>query len=487
MNTLGGKVNFISIFLPIIFSYEAFAATEVEILREEVASLREEVKQLKGLLKDTIQAQKMAAKDPAPEKKNTTSQEEKISVAKEEHKLTVPSSTETLPPPEKSIATLQKGTEPHSAEPVNHSQSKLATSQKKKNTISVQKETKEEKLIPTLSWTGYDITALMVGGANTGYSNLDNKNGSFNIIDFNPILLASYQDLLLMRASVNFSLDDDGDTQTSLDFLNLNLFANDYVELGIGKFDSSLGQFVQSLSPSWINKLPTAPVGFDSDEAAPQSEIGVELRGGFPFVLDTKGNYSFFVSNGPRGYVDQTNMVIDHISTDGFPKNYGNFIYGGRLGFLPVWNLELGISAAGGKLALFDLADNSILLQRDRKYLVLGADAVFNWEDLCLRGEIIQQKILSQNNSIIVPGSATWRAWYVQAAYRIPSTKWEPVIRYGKYTTPISGDDQRQWAFGINYWFAPSIAIQTAYQRNHCYGCTDNAENNFLIQLVFGF
>lgn len=305
-------------------------------------------------------------------------------------------------------------------------------------------------------------------------------------MDFNPILLFTYKDLVFLRSAIDFALDDQGNTQTSLNYTNINLFLNDYASFGAGKFDSALGYFVQNLSPSWINKLPQAPAGFNSDQAAPQADVGIQLRGGFPLFSTAKGNYYIYVANGPRGLVDTTNVVLDHISTNGFTNNLGNYVVGSRLGFLLIPKLEIGISAAIGKLALLDMADGTTVLQRGRRYSALGADISYKYNNLDLRGEIIQQQVSSQVGSFI-PQAERWKAWYLQAAYRFPSANWEPVVRYGKFTSPISSQQQGQFTFGLDYWFAPSIAAQAAFEINHGQKGSGNNANLFLIQLVFGF
>jgi len=340
-----------------------------------------------------------------------------------------------------------------------------------------------------LSWQGTDITALIVGGASAGYSKPSAHSGSFNILDFNPIFLFSYKDLLFLRSAVDFSLDDQGNTQTGLNYANLNLFLNDYATFSAGKFDSALGYFGQNLSPAWINKLPESPVGFNDGQAAPQAEVGIQLRGGLPLCNSAKANYVVYVSNGSQGFVDTTditNIVINNISTGGFTNNYGNYVIGGRLGFLPIPKLEIGISAAEGKLVLFDMSDSTSVLQNGRHYNALGADISYKWDNLDLRAEIIQQQIRSQAGSI-APQSERWKAWYLQAAYRFPSTKWEPVVRYGKFTSSIANQQQGQLTAGVNYWFAPSISAQVGYEINHGQSGTGNNVNLFLMQLVFGF
>ncbi|MDR3492098.1 MAG: hypothetical protein P4M12_08675 [Gammaproteobacteria bacterium] len=338
-----------------------------------------------------------------------------------------------------------------------------------------------------LSWQLPDITALIVGGASAGYSKPSAHYGSFNLLDFNPIFLVSYKDIMFLRSAIDFSLDNQGNTQTSLNYVNLNLFLNDYAVLGAGKFDSALGYFGRNLSPAWINRLADAPVGFNSNQAAPQADVGIQLQGGFPLFSNSHANYILYISNGSQGFVDTTNTVINHIATDGYTNNYGNYVIGGRLGFLPIPKLEIGVSAAGGKLVLLNSADGVTVLQRGRQYNALGADISYKWDDtLDLRAEIIQQQVCYQSGSI-VPQAERWKAWYLQAAFRIPSTKLEPVVRYGKFTSPISSQQQGQVAFGLDYWIAPSIAAQAEYEINHGQSGSGNDVNLFLIQLAFGF
>jgi hypothetical protein len=342
--------------------------------------------------------------------------------------------------------------------------------------------------IPQLFWQGPDLSALIVGGASAGFSKpYGNNYSSFNILDINPIFLFSYKDILFLRSALGFSLDDAGNTDVSLDYMNLNLFLNDYAVLGVGKFDSALGYFIQNLSPAWINRMPDAPVGFNADQAAPQAEVGMRLQGAFPLFCTMKANYTLFISNGDQAFVDTTNLVIDNIGSNGYTNSFGNFFYGGRLGFLPIPKLEIGISGATGKVALFDSSATTTLLQRSRAYSATGADLSYkpgNWD---LRAEFIQQLISSESVSI-VPQAQKWKAWYGQVAYWIPSTKFEPVIRYGKFTAPAgTQEQQRQWAFGLDYWFAPSIAAQTSFEINKGQSGSNTNQNLFSIQLVFGF
>jgi hypothetical protein len=481
LKLLGGKSRIIGGILPIVFSTDLLAKSEIELLREEVASLREELTQMKQLLKETVKKETLAAKDdPDPKKKDLKIvKKAEASDKKEEKILAVPKDTKHLPTPEKLAGSSQKDETDSTGKSV-EAGTKVASAPSEAPSATV-----SANLVPTFSWPERDITSVIVGSASAGYSKTPKDNGSFNILDYNPLFLVSYKDEFFLRASVDFSLDDEGDTSVSLDYSNINMVLNDYMVLGAGKFDSALGYFVQNLSPAWINRLPDAPVGFDGDQAAPQAEVGMRMQGGFPICDTMKGNYILYVVNGDRGFVDTTKMVIDHIGSDGYTKNFGNYVSGGRVGFLPISEIEVGVSAAGGRIALIDLDDSS-LLQRSRNYYAIGGDITYRPENWVFRGEYIQQQINSRCGRI-VPQKQVWKAGYLQASYKIPKTQWEPVVRYGKFLAPVSRQKQQQWAFGLDYWFAPSIVIQAAYEINSGHHGTPADDNLFIIQFAYGF
>ena len=446
-----------------------YAADDKTDIKREIALLKQQITNLEMRVASADQRNTTENAITASDATPATSDKKKlVKKAKTAHDNT--KKTQTMP----TVNANKRSTTSDNISTVNNSQG------------VTQKESISPAVSTPLTWQGPDITALIVGGASAGYSKPSAQYGSFNILDLNPIFLFSYKDLLFLRAAVDFSIDAQGNTQTNLNYVNLNLFLNDYAVLGAGKFDSALGYFGQNLSPAWINKLADTPTGFNNNQAAPQADVGLRLNGGVPLFNNAKANYSFFVSNGSQGLVDTTNIVIDNINTGGFTNNYGNYVIGARLGFLPIPRLEIGISVAEGKLVLLDGADGITVLQQGRHYNVLGADISYKWDNLDLRGEIIQQQVSYQASSI-VPQAERWKAWYLQAAYRIPSTKLEPVVRYGKFTSPVSSQQQGQLALGLDYWFAPSIDAQIEYEINHGQTGSGNNANLFLMQFVFGF
>lgn len=124
----------------------------------------------------------------------------------------------------------------------------------------------------------------------------------------------------------------------------------------------------------------------------------------------------------------------------------------------------------------------SVVLQRERGYNLFGADISYLPGNWTFRGEYIQQHITSKSGTV-APQSSTWKAWYLQASYRFAGTGWEPIIRFSKYMPPNSDQNQRQWAFGIDYWFMPSLVAQVAFENTRGY----QHNNTFLVQVAFGF
>lgn len=147
----------------------------------------------------------------------------------------------------------------------------------------------------------------IAGYADVGYTDAENDNSTFDVGHFAPIFHYQYKDILLLETEIAFGAEtnEEGETETEteLEYLALDLFLNDYMTLVVGKFISPIGQFQQNLHPSWINKLPSAPIGFGAghggaSQATPIADVGAQMRGGFA-LKDTRFNYALVVGNGP--------------------------------------------------------------------------------------------------------------------------------------------------------------------------------------------
>ncbi len=344
-----------------------------------------------------------------------------------------------------------------------------------------------------------DSVVDMSGYAAVNYSDTESKGGAFDNVVVAPILHYNYKDLVMLETEFELINSADGSTEVALEYATIDLFLNDYVTLVAGQFISPIGQFRQNVHPSWINKLPTAPAGFGHGGAAPLTETGFQLRGGFP-VGEMRGNYAVYVGNGPvlHSEVEDGELAVEDIEAEGRTSDAdGNKVFGGRIGFLPISGLEVGLSLASGKAQVIEVegTDAEIESSGDFDYDVFGADFRYGWNNLDLRGEYIQTEIgklggtvnLSDNSSFTEAEVGKWKTWYLQAAYKVPKTAFETVIRIGDLETPHSSQNLSQTTLGVNYLFSSNVIAKLAYEMNDYDSSGRDNEDTILAQLAYGF
>ncbi len=361
-------------------------------------------------------------------------------------------------------------------------------------------------------WRNPNTLIHMSGYADIGYSS---SSDSFKVGNFAPIFHYQYRDLVMLEAELEFEIEGDGTTTVGLEYATIDLFLNDYITFIGGRFLSPIGQFRQNMHPSWINKIVSAAPGFGHDGAAPVSEMGFQLRGGFE-LAGMNSNYSFYVSNGPElvaAEESEGEYVLEGIDAEGFGRNTDNKkTFGGRLGIIPFAGLEIGLSAATGKATVtsieagsggheevfIDIGLSSTLKnasepavslhdEQARDYDVLGFDYAYRHNNFQLRGEYVRTKIGEANNGVTASEGASWKSWYAQASYLIPLTKWEPVIRYTDFTAPEAAGSQEQLALGLDYQFTSSVIGKFTYEFNDGLLGLPTDENRWLLQLAYGF
>lgn len=337
----------------------------------------------------------------------------------------------------------------------------------------------------------------LAGYADVGFvsSNEEGPEDSFEVGRFNPGFHWLYQDILMFESELEFALED-GETETSMEYADLNFYVNDRLTLVAGKFLSPVGQFQERLHPSWINKLPDAPAGFGHGGAQPLSEVGVQARGGVPFG-DSVLTYAVAVGNGPR--------LGDHgPELEGFEEdNNSNKAVSGRLGFLPVPNLEVGASLLTGTAG-----EGAGPAEADLD--LWGLDAAYTAGPWSVRAEYLNSELAGElggeegehaalrlaeeaieevghDEEEGIATETEFEAWYVQIARRFGD--WEPVARYSEFTVegnPEFGEDARsEWSAGLNYILAPSAIAKVAYQSVD----PDHGEEyeRVLVQFSYGF
>jgi len=352
-------------------------------------------------------------------------------------------------------------------------------------------------------WKNPNTLMHMAGFADVKFIKPENGDSSFGVGSFSPIFHYQYRDIVMLESEVEFQIAENGETIIDMGYMTIDWFVSDYAAIIAGKFLSPIGQFRQNMHPSWINKMVSAPPGFGHDGAAPISDMGIQLRGGFP-VAGIRTNYAVYVSNGPElksETEDDTNFELDGIAAEGFGADRdGEKSWGGRFAVLPMSSLEIGLSYASGKATVTAIETNSapppltnpegpITGQSARDYTVTGADFVLFNGSMSLRGEYIKTDIGDDTTTGVTNGDGgVWEALYTQFAYRVPNTKWEGVIRYGDFDAPGLIRDQKQTTLGINYLVTNNFIAKVSYEFNKGEVADTMADNDRLLtQLAYGF
>lgn len=333
-------------------------------------------------------------------------------------------------------------------------------------------------------WKNTTAVTHLAGYASADYISPENGEAAF-IANFNPMFHFQYNDKILWEAELEIEVEENGDTSIGLEYSTIDWFLNDSMILIAGKFLSPLGNFRQNMHPSWINKLPSAPPGFGHDGAAPLAEVGLQLRGARNFGDQRKFTYAGYAGNGPK--LEGEDGEIHAIEAEGFAGNPDDeFVYGGRISFLPIPKLEIGVSGAIGDVAVVENDGVDISGDPTRDYTVFGYDASYQIGNFDLRGEFISQEV-DELAASIAPEGGKWETWYVQGAYKFADAKWEGVLRYTDFQSPHADDTQEQFAVGLNYLITPSAMLKFAYESNDGLAGEATDDDRLLVQIAYGY
>lgn len=349
-------------------------------------------------------------------------------------------------------------------------------------------------------WKNPNTLVHMAGYGGVGYVKKEGEDGSFSVGSFSPIFHFQYRDTVMLESELEFEVGEDGETEVTLEYMAIDWFLNDYTVLVAGKFLSPVGQFRQNLHPSWINKMASAPPGFGHDGAAPVSDLGIQLRGGFP-MGGMRANYAVYVSNGPELNAEAEDdgaggfeYALDGVAAEGFGVDQdGEKTWGGRIGLLPIPSVEIGFSIATGMATVTNIEADSeppaglITGEMARDYDVIGADFVWYTGNMSLRGEYVKTEVGEAATGITASEAADWTTWYTQVAYRLPDTKWEGVLRYSDYDSPHASVDQKQTAIGVNYLVSNNFIAKLTHELNDGLDGADSDLDRTMLQLAYGF
>ncbi len=333
-------------------------------------------------------------------------------------------------------------------------------------------------------WKAPKTLVHLAGFASVGFTQPEKGTGSFSTGSFSPIFHYQFAEDVMMEAELEFEGSATGASVAGIDYMTIDYFMNDYAALVVGKFLSPIGQFRQNIHPSWINKMAAAPVGFGHDQAAPNADVGMMVRGGFTTDSGSH-NYALYVANGPTLEPNTAGTEIEMIETPGLNQDVeGAKVVGGRYGlFFAEQQLDIGFSAAVGGTSVRLSTTN---YESARSYQVVGFDMTWRVAGFDVRAEYVSQKVGDSSSSSITDGG-TWTAMYAQIAYKFNPSNWEAVLRYGQYDTPDAASDVNQVAAGLNYVFASNVVAKFNYELNTNPNAGQTAENRMLAQLAYGF
>jgi len=328
------------------------------------------------------------------------------------------------------------------------------------------------------------MSRFMIRGYGHSGIEVNEKSSSFVGGSFNPIFLWRQSERLLFESELGFSFVGE-ETNLELEYANMSYILSKTATLRLGKFFVPFGIFQERMHPAWINRLPTAPLGFGHhNPVGPATSFGLELRGAVP-VGQSKITYSGYVINGPAlddGSSDHS--AAGALIYDEVEDNNKNKSFGGHVGVFPFsdLSLELGLSGMFGKVGTQDTAYESVdarLYAVDFTYVktVSSLKGILD-----MRGQFssasVDDAVFPEPNSSTPP--ATFdnisTAFFGQMSFR-PAFVGSPLIsrlefvgRYSELNHPNGADwasSGNQIALGINYWLDWRTVIKIAYHINN--------------------
>lgn len=298
-----------------------------------------------------------------------------------------------------------------------------------------------------------------------------------------PVFLWQFQSRVLFEAELEFAVAD-GVTETGLEYAQLDFMLNDNIVLVGGKFLLPYGVFGPELHPTWINKFPTPPPiyghhvsNFGAEALMPVlSDVGVMGR-----ATVNPGRYQIalnaYAVNGPA--TDDAGALLPEIE---FPASSGDNntdkALGTRLDLALPPIARINVSYFNG-----DYDDQSVL--DFSSWNVAG-------EVRLGRGEIRGEYIQTRQESETLTGIQVLKrhGFYAQGTYRY--RRWEPGIRWTQiFKSDFDGSTfdtgASQVAFGMNYWFGPSVAVMGAYELNREQSGMEIENDRIVVHVAFGF
>lgn len=360
---------------------------------------------------------------------------------------------------------------------------------------------------------------VFVGYGDVKYESADVAGTDAFSARFVPYFLFSLNDKMHVEAELEVGLNEDGETETELEYADIHYFLNDNTTITAGKFLLPFGQFSANWHPSWINRSIWTPGIYGAHGSSQAmdpmlpilSDVGVAAQQVYQ-VGSAKVFFDVFMTNGPRSEAehDEEEVVEDDHDIafarlfsptttldpdvdedehgEAFPEvefeatssdNNSNKAFGGRIAvaFLP--SIEIGTSYyqgaydEGGQL---DIRANGIDIN------LISTHAI-------LRGEYIRTEtdaFVERDHEDVID-SFSRNGWFLQGTFfvghlfeELGST--EIVIEHAQ-TKKV--EEAERWMVGINYWLDPRSVIKVGYEDTDVADGPD--DKRFAVQFSYGF
>ena len=316
---------------------------------------------------------------------------------------------------------------------------------------------------------------------------------------FNPILLWKLSDKLLFEGELELELEG-SETSAALEIAQVSYVASDYVTLGFGKFLNPMNYFVERQHAGWINKLPDKPLAV-YDGLLPETQVGMQVRGGIPLGGSSKLGYALYVANASTLHVDPESVDPSELGTlafDNFDNLGENYAVGGRIGIQPLPELELGYGFEFSNVAPSGRRVSSVMHSVDLSYVADLAPllGVVNFKTQWVWSHVDR---VAYDPDDSVGGPFEFRnnrnGGYVQLAYRPTHVhnrflaNLEPIFRYDslQQAHTLTGVDEWRYSLGLDYWVAPSSVLKAAYELDRQSGPSADRHDGVLFQFATGF
>ena len=339
---------------------------------------------------------------------------------------------------------------------------------------------------------------LITGDAAVGFDAHRHNDSTF-YAGASPRFLWKINDRLQFDAAldINIGRDDGGNNATTVDLTiaSITYLVNDYLVVGGGLFVAPFGSYHRQYDPPWINKLPDDPLVFSDGGLAPGSVLGAFISGAYP-IGPTKINYAFYGSNGPA-LITNDPTAAGSLDFSNYTDLNNNKAFGGRIGFLPVPEMEFGYSFLCGQASPDGFPNTHAFLQAvDFNY---SKEIEWMAGTFTARAEWVWSHVPEAAYSGTNPDNTPWAVapypnnrsgGYAMLAYR-PSLvdnkilrNFELVFRYDRMDVnpqAPGGQQEQRWTTGIDYWLDARSVLKFAYE------CDDIAHDSGSRGIMFQF